>query len=266
MNKKLSKTFTRLQESRAKALMPFLTCGYPDEKRFLQLIDSFVESGADVVEIGFPHSDPLADGPVIQVASQRAIETGFTLKRGFELIRKLSQRHDTPLVIMCYANLLHRHGYRDFVKRAAAAGAAGLIVPDMIVEESKELRRVTGEHGIDYINLVTPATEPQRVRQIARASQGFIYLVSVSGTTGMRNQVSKNLGATVKTIREVSEVPICIGFGVSSPAMAARLSRRVDGVIIGSALINLIEQAKGDGVAATSKFLREVRKKLGESR
>ncbi|MFH2055031.1 MAG: tryptophan synthase subunit alpha [bacterium] len=267
MNKKLNETFARLRGSGAKALMPFLTCGYPDQQRFVRYVDAFVEAGADVIEIGFPHSDPLADGPVIQVASKQAIDKGFTLKRGFELIAELTARHQVPLVIMCYANLIRRHGYGQFIRHATKAGAAGLIVPDMIIEESRELRRLATQHNMDYINLVTPTTAAKRVAQITRVSSGFVYLVSVSGTTGMRNQVSRNLGATVKAIRETSDIPVCVGFGVSSPQMAARMSRQVDGVIIGSALINLIDGAAGgNGIKRVSGFLSQVRKALGEAR
>ncbi len=247
--------------------MPFLTCGYPNESAFLDYIAIFVDSGADVIEIGFPHSDPLADGPVIQVASQQAIAKGFSLARGFEQIAKLTARHNVPLVIMCYANMIHRLGYDKFIRRAAAAGAAGLIVPDMIVEESAALRRAAGKQKLDCINLVTPTTAPPRAAQVAATSSGFLYLVSVAGTTGMRSRVSRNLKDVVRVVRGASKIPICVGFGVSSPAMARRLSTNVDGVIIGSALINMIESnGRGRGRKQVERFLRQTRKQLGESR
>lgn len=247
--------------------MPFLTCGYPDEKRFLEYVDAFVDSGADVIEIGFPHSDPLADGPVIQEASAQAIEKGFTLKNGFTLLKQLTTRHTTPFVIMCYSNLIHRHGYGKFVHQAAAAGASGLIVPDMIVEESAELCKLAEKQGLAFIDLITPTTKADRVTRIAKDSQGFIYLVSVAGTTGMRTRVAHNLATTVSTIRKATKTPVCVGFGVSSPAMAKKMSRNVDGVIIGSALIKLIDSSSaGKGTQQVSTFLRQVRRELGERR
>jgi tryptophan synthase alpha chain len=247
--------------------MPFLTCGYPSEVAFQDYITTFVDSGADVIEIGFPHSDPLADGPIIQVASQKAIAKGFSLARGFDLIARLTARHSVPLVIMCYANMIHRLGYDKFVRRAVAAGVAGLIVPDMIVEESKVLRREASKQKLDCINLVTPTTNSKRAAQVAATSSGFLYLVSVAGTTGMRSKVSHNLLDVVGTVRAASNIPICVGFGVSSPAMARKLSTHVDGVIIGSALINIIESdGSGKGREQVRKFLLQTRKQLGESK
>lgn len=221
--------------------MPFLTAGYPDPLRFPAAIDAICESGADVLEIGFPHSDPLADGPVIQHASHTAIKNGFTLAKGFAAVTQIARRHPLRIVLMCYTNLIHQAGYSAFVKACRESGVSGLIVPDMIFEESAALRALCVRHDLAFINMIAPTTPPARAAAIAASGDGFIYLVSVAGTTGARTRFNSEIEHTAQQLRKATSLPLCIGFGISSPEMAARAAGFSDGVIIGSKVIQLID-------------------------
>ncbi len=239
--------------------MPFLTCGYPSLSRFEEITQGVVAAGADVLEIGFPHSDPLADGPVIQKASHVALEQGFKVTAAFAALQRLSGL-GVPLVVMCYSNVVLRYGLERFISEAASSGVAGLIVPDMIVEESDAARSLCRQHGVDFINLITPTTSSARAKDIVAASSGFIYVVSVTGTTGARTELDPNLPKMVSLLKSQSEIPVCIGFGVSSPEMAAQLSEIADGVIVGSKLLNLIDAAKaGTEQDKAIEFVRQLR-------
>ena len=267
MNDKLIDTFSRLRRDNRKALIPFLTAEYPTPSRFTAAVDAICESGADILEIGFPHSDPLADGPVIQHSSHRSISNGFTVTRGFAAIRAIGSRHPLPIVIMCYSNLIHKAGPVQFVKACRYSGVSGLIVPDMIVEESSELRQLCSRNGIDFINLITPTTPPQRSAAIASAGTGFLYLVSVVGTTGARIQFNKAIRTTVRRLKSHTDLPVCIGFGISSPEMAAEAARCSEGVIIGSKVIQLIDSDdNNDRFPHLRTFLLEVAAQLGDTR
>ena len=264
MNRKLDNTFARLKLSGRKGLMPFITAGYPSRRKFDTAVNVICESGADVLEIGFPHSDPLADGPVIQHSSHVAIARGFTVQKGFAMVRGIVARHSVPVVVMCYSNLILRAGIERFVAQCSDAGVSGLIVPDMIVEEGADLRAMCAQHHIAFINLVTPTTPTERAREIAATGSGFLYLVTVSGTTGARRALDSSVGTLAKRIGKVSSLPVCIGFGISSPEMVAKAARYGDGVIIGSKILQLIDADSQDSSFPTLRsFLKDVREKLG---
>jgi tryptophan synthase alpha chain len=267
MNDKLNKTFVRLRQDNRRALIPFLTAEFPTPARFAAAVDAICESGADILEIGFPHSDPLADGPVIQHSSHRAISGGFTVSRGFAAIRSIASRHTLPIVVMCYANLICKAGPAQFVKSCRDCGVSGLIVPDMTVEESGQLRSLCARSKIAFINLVTPTTPPKRSAAIAASGSGFLYLVSVVGTTGARVRFNSAIKHTVRQLKSQTSLPICIGFGISTPEMAAEAARCSDGVIIGSKVIQLIDADDGDDHFTHLKtFLVEVATRLGDIR
>lgn len=263
MKTTISQAFESCRAERRAALMPFITCGYPTLEQFGSIVATLAKSGADLIEIGFPHSDPLADGPVIQRASHLSLERGFTVERGLAAIREVSEDISQPLVVMCYANLILKAGIERFVRDCALSGVAGLIVPDLILEESAGLRAACSQRGLDLIPLVTPTTPLERAARIASAATGFIYFVSVTGTTGARNSLSGSLAKQVRQLRQISQVPVAVGFGISTPALAAQVAGFSDGVIIGSKVLQLIDEAGSDREFQTiSNFLTEARMKI----
>lgn len=245
-----------------RALIPFFTADFPDRDRFLSAVVTAAAAGADVIEIGFPHSDPLADGPVIQHASHVALAHGFSTASGLALIRELAASISQPLVVMGYINPLLKFGLPRFVRAAARSGVSGLIVPDLITEESPALRRLCREHGLDLIMLVTPATPPARIARIAAAGSGFIYYVSITGVTGAAARYNGHIRRAVGHIRRATDLPVCIGFGINSPAAARQAARHSDGVIIGSRLLQLIDSDHSDTNSNLRQFLLEVRMQL----
>lgn len=261
---RLSDTFDRLRREHRKAMIPFITVGYPDPDRFVAVANIVCNSGADILEVGFPHSDPLADGPVIQQSSHQAIANGFTTNSAFAALKAISLQHQTPIVVMCYSNLILRTGARQFVSKCRASNVAGLIVPDMIIEESTELRVLCERSDIAFVNLVTPVTPPARTVAIARSGSGFLYFVSVTGTTGMRAKLDSSIAPRIRAIRKLTSLPICVGFGISSPELAAQAAEISDGVIIGSRILQLIAQDDGTNeYPSLRSFLTEVRTALG---
>ncbi|HVP07317.1 MAG TPA: tryptophan synthase subunit alpha [Candidatus Acidoferrum sp.] len=264
MSNALSDTFVDLRLTKRKALIPFLTADFPSRRGFAAAVDAVCESGADILEIGFPHSDPLADGPVIQRSSAQAMRNGFTVERAFGEIETFAARISIPIVIMCYSNLIHRAGARAFVNRCSDSGVSGLIVPDMIIEESATLRQFCKERDISFINLVAPTTPRRRARYIAGTGAGFIYLVSVAGTTGARSRFNDGIRNLAKELRQASDLPLCVGFGISSVETAREAAAIGDGVILGSKLIELIESDNGKGrYPRLRSFLRNISKALG---
>ena len=264
MINRLNQKFDRLRSKGSPALVPFITANYPDAERFQQLAAAVCEAGADVLEIGFPHSDPLADGPIIQRSSHTAIVKGFTIDRGFDEISLIARSHPVPVVIMCYTNMILNYGVTRFIDRCVASGTSGLIVPDMIIEESDCLRQSCVESNIAFINLVAPTSPPARVTAISRLSSGFVYLVSVIGTTGPRSHLDGNLKAVVGTIRKASPLPVCTGFGISSPEMAGAAAEFSDGVVIGSKILEIVESDSAQtGYPAVRKFLSEIKANIG---
>jgi tryptophan synthase alpha chain len=263
MKTTISQAFEHCRARRRAALMPFITCGYPTLDDFGPIVAALASSGADLIEIGFPHSDPLADGPVIQRASHLSLERGFTVERGFDAIKNLTATVAQPLIVMCYANLILKAGIDKFVRSCAAAGVAGLIVPDMILEESELLRTACSKRGLDLIPLITPTTPIARARMIAAAATGFIYFVSVTGTTGARSNLNRSLARQVRQIRSIASVPVAVGFGISTPALAAEVATFSEGVIIGSKILQLIDEAGTDREFHNIlDFLTEARMKI----
>jgi len=251
------------QQSRA-ALIPFLTAGYPDNKSFERLVLAVADAGADIIEIGLPFSDPLADGPVIQYSSHQALQRGTTLVGTLETLNKLSSRIDTPLVLMSYYNPIRSFGLERFVRTAVRSGLSGLIIPDMIIEESHQFEHLASEGNLDLIHLLAPTSDARRTAAILGRSCGFVYLVSVTGVTGSRISLPGYLRGWVRSVKTQTDLPVCVGFGISTPELAARVGQFADGVIIGSAIINLIRKTNGraQAIISCSRFIRKVRKVL----
>ncbi len=241
----IAQTFASCAAKKRKALIPFLTSGYPDQKLFRRALDQFVLSGADIIEVGIPFSDPLADGPVIQQASQQALTAGVTIDRTLQSLRAANSSIPVPLVLMSYYNPIRAYGLSRFAERAYRAGVSGLIVPDLIWEEASEVEQVCRDHHLDLIHLVARTSPPARRKQIIRRSRGFVYLVSVTGVTGTQQTFSRGLTRWIGKVKQESPLPVCVGFGISTPAQARELSRAADGVIIGSAIINIVRRTNG---------------------
>ena len=229
-----------------------------------ELAKAAVDGGADIVELGFPFSDPLADGPVIQRADVRALAAGTSLTRVLEMVASLRARVRLPLVLMTYYNPVFAFGLKAFARTAADAGVDGLIVPDLPHEEADPLRAEAEPAGLDMIHMVAPTSTPARVKTIARLSRGFIYLVSVLGVTGERKEMPPELEAQIRTLRLVTTKPVCVGFGVSTPAHVAAVGRLADGVAVGSAIVRTIEQHAGTPalVEEVGKFIASLKEPL----
>ena len=228
---------------RRAALMPYLMGGFPDLGASRAVGEACIEAGADLLELGMPFSDPLADGPVIQEAAQRALAAGATTLGVLEVCRALGDR--VPVVLMAYANVVLQHGGTAFAARAAAAGAAGLIVPDLPHDEAGELRAACDEAGLALVPLVAPTTPDERLAAIGADARGFVYTVSLAGTTGERAELPPELGAQVERVRAVSSAPVAVGFGIADGAQARAVGDIADGVIVGSRLV----RAAGEGGA-----------------
>jgi tryptophan synthase alpha chain len=246
-------------EGRA-ALMPYMMAGYPDREASLAVAEAYVDSGADLIELGVPFSDPLADGPTIHAAATRALEAGSTLSSALEVCRSVADR--VPVVLMAYTNMVLAHGgAAGFARLAVAAGAAGAIVPDLPLEEAEEVREELSAAGLALVPLVAPTTPPERRARICAAAQGFVYVVSTVGTTGERAEVPAALAELVAATKADSGVPVAVGFGIGTPEQAAEVGRIADGVIVGSRLV----RAAGEGDSpvasadAVASFLSEAR-------
>jgi tryptophan synthase alpha chain len=239
---RIADTFARLRGEGRAALMPYLTVGFPERESTLDLVPALEAAGASLFELGMPFSDPLADGATIQRATQRALENGVNLAYCIETVAALRARGvAAPLLLMGYYNPLLRYGVARACADLAAAGGDGWIIPDMPPEESAELHAAAAAHGLDLIMFVAPTTPDKRIAEIAAQASGFIYVVSLTGVTGARSSLSANLGAVLERVRRVSDLPLVVGFGISSAAHVAEVSRIADGAIVGSALIARLE-------------------------
>jgi len=239
-------TFARLRADGGRALVAYLTAGDPDLDTTRRLVEEAARRGADLIELGLPFSDPLADGPTIQRAGARALAGGVSLRTLLPMVADLRGRLATPLCLMTYANPLYRYGLDAAARDVARSGFAGLIVPDLPPEESDPLARAAAREGLDLVLLASPTSGPARLRRIARQSRGFVYLVPVTGITGERTALPPDLVALVRDLRAVTTKPICVGFGISTPAQVAEVVRYADGAIVGSAIVRLVEAHQGD--------------------
>lgn len=241
-----------------KAFIPFLTCGDPDLETTEKLIGAIAEAGADLIELGIPFSDPTAEGPVIQDANLRALSVGTTTDKIFDMVRRVRQTVSIPMVFMTYANVIFSYGADRFLKTAAEIGMNGIIVPDVPFEEKQEFEPLCQKYGLAQISMIAP-TSHDRIRAIAEQANGFLYCVSSLGVTGTRTAITTDIGAMVKLVKEVKDIPCAVGFGISTPEQAERMCRQADGAIVGSAIVKLIAQYGRDSVQPVADYVRTMK-------
>jgi tryptophan synthase alpha chain len=259
---RITATFETLHKTGRTALMPYLTMGYPQLESALRLVPVLIEAGADLIELGAPFSDPLADGATIQAAAQQALANGMTLSLCLEQAAALRHRGiEVPFMLMGYYNPIFQMGLDRFAQRAITAGIDGLIVPDLPPEEAGDLHSVLHAQGIDLINLLAPTSDDERVRLVTAQTSGFAYLVSLTGVTGARDHLPADLESFVARTRSTTDLPLAVGFGISTPAQAAQVARIADGVIVGSALIKAIGDSD-EPVAAARAFIASLREEM----
>lgn len=242
---RIADTFKRLQGEGKKALVTFITAGDPDLETTGRLIPLLANAGADIIELGVPFSDPMADGPTIQLASERALAAGTTLEGMLALVKKVRTGTQVPIVLMGYYNPILQYGPERFVQDAAQAGVDGVLLVDLPPEEAEEFRKVADAAGITTIFLLTPTSDDARLKRVFSMGSGFLYYVSVTGVTGARQMVEVSVAERVAAIRKQTRLPVVVGFGVSTPEQAAQISACADGVVVGSALVRLFEQYSG---------------------
>ncbi len=254
----IASAFTAADGSRKKAFIPFITCGDPTVEVTEEAIVAMAAAGADLIEIGIPFSDPTAEGPVIQQANIRALAGGVTTDDAFELVRRLRQRGvELPLVFMTYSNVLFSYGLERFAAAAAAAGANGVILPDVPHEEKPEFAEPLAACGLELVSLIAP-TSHERTREIASDAAGFVYCVSSLGVTGVRTDITTDIAGMVELVREATDVPCAVGFGISTPEQAANMASKSDGAIVGSAIVKILAEHGKDAVPYVADYVRKM--------
>ena len=253
MNKRIAEAFAN-----GKAFIPFLTCGDPSLEVTEQLIYAMEEAGADLIELGIPFSDPTAEGPVIQAANVRALSGGVTTDKIFDMVKRLRQITKSPMVFMTYANVVVSYGTERFIQKAASLGMDGLILPDVPFEEKEEFDSVCKKYGLDLVSLIAP-TSHERITQIAKEAEGFVYCVSSLGVTGMRSAITTDIGAMVQLVKAAKDIPCAVGFGISTPEQAAAMAAKSDGAIVGSAIVKLCGQYKEACVPYVKEYVKSMK-------
>ena len=251
---------SRIREAFAdgKAFIPFITCGDPDLETTRRIVEAAAAAGADLIELGIPFSDPTAEGPVIQGANLRALNAGTTTDKVFDLVSQIRQNVTVPMVFMTYANVVYSYGTERFCKRAQEVGMDGMILPDVPFEEKADFDPVCQAHGLDLISMIAPTSE-NRIAMIAKEASGFIYLVSSLGVTGVRSSITTDIGAMVKIVRENTDVPCAVGFGISTPEQAKRMADLSDGAIVGSAIVRLIAEHGSDAPERVYQYVKSMK-------
>jgi tryptophan synthase alpha chain len=247
-----------------KAFIPFITCGDPDLETTAKIVRVMANSGASLIELGIPFSDPTAEGPTIQGANLRALTGGVTTDKIFDLVRDLRQDVSVPMVFMTYANVVFSYGADKFISTCKEIGIDGLILPDLPFEEKEEFQPLCDQYGVDLISLIAPTSE-NRIAMIASQAQGFIYVVSSLGVTGVRSEITTDVASIVKIIRENTQIPCAVGFGISTPEQARKMASLSDGAIVGSAIIKIIEKSGADAVENVSQYVKSMVDAVKES-
>ena len=246
---------------KGKAFIPFITCGDPDLATTAEAVRQAAANGADLIELGIPFSDPTAEGPVIQGANVRALAGGVTTDKIFAFVEEIRRDVTVPMVFMTYANVVYSYGSERFLSACRRIGIDGIILPDLPFEEKEEFLDVCRANGVDLISLIAPTSE-NRIAMIAKEADGFLYLVSSLGVTGVRSEITTDLNAIVRVIRENTKVPCAIGFGISTPGQAAEMAKIADGVIVGSAIIKILEAKGKDAPAEIGAYVRSMKEAI----
>ena len=254
---------SRIQNAFAegKAFIPFITAGDPSLAKTEEFILEMERAGADLIEIGIPFSDPIAEGVVIQEADIRSLAAGTTTDKVFDMVLDLRKKTEIPLVFMTYVNPVFHYGYEKFFSRCQEAGIDGIIIPDLPFEEKGELDDIAAAHGVDLISMIAP-TSKQRIRDIAREAKGFLYVVSSMGVTGTREEIRTDLGEILKEIRKVTDLPAAVGFGINTPEQAAEIAAVADGVIVGSAIVKLAARYGGHAAPHMGMYVRKMKESI----
>ncbi|MEX2531341.1 MAG: tryptophan synthase subunit alpha [Gemmatimonadota bacterium] len=256
---RIAEAFQKRKAKGQAALVPYICAGYPTAEDSLELMRAAADAGADLIELGIPFSDPLADGPTIQKASFRAIESGMTIAKTFEILRCFREEWDTPVVLFTYLNPVHHFGMDRFVAEARKNGADGLLLTDLPAGNDPEMEAAVASGGLALIRLVAPTTPAERIPRILEGASGFVYYISRTGVTGARAELREELGREIEALRSRIPLPLAVGFGISSPEQARLVAGFADGVVVGSALVDRVEKG---GVAAGGAFLRELRRHM----
>ena len=247
--------------SHGKAFIAFITCGDPDLGTTAECVRAAVDGGADLIELGIPFSDPTAEGPVIQSANARALADGVTTDNIFAMVKELRRDVSVPMVFMTYANVVYSYGIERFCDRCVEAGIDGMILPDVPFEEKEEFAPACRERGLSFISLIAPTSE-NRVAMIAREAEGFLYIVSSMGVTGVRSEITTDIGAMVELVRKSTSIPCAVGFGISTPEQAAKMAGLSDGAIVGSAIVRLIHESGPDAPNAVREYVSSMTRGL----
>lgn len=258
MNNRIHRAFEN-----GKAFIPFLTCGDPDLETTEKLVYAMEEAGADLIELGIPFSDPTAEGPVIQEANVRALSGGVTTDRIFDMVIRIRLKSDIPLVFMTYANVVFSYGTERFIAHAAEIGMDGLILPDVPFEEKEEFDEVCRRYGLDLISLIAP-TSNDRILEIARNAEGFVYCVSSLGVTGVRSRITTDISAMVRLVKQAKDIPCAVGFGISTPEQAHEMAQKSDGAIVGSAIVRLCASYGRDCVPYVKEYVKSMKDAVRE--
>lgn len=248
---------------KGKAFIPFITCGDPDLETTGKIVHEAVKNGADLIELGIPFSDPTAEGPVIQGANIRALAGGVTTDKIFDFVRDLRRDITIPLVFMTYANVVFSYGAEKFISACSEIGIDGIILPDLPFEEKNEFQPICRKYGVDLISLIAP-TSRERIAMIAGEAEGFLYIVSSLGVTGTRSEITTDLASIVKVVRENTDIPCAIGFGISTPEQARKMAAVSDGAIVGSAIIKLIEKHGKSAVELVGEYVKKMKEAVTE--
>lgn len=248
---------------KGKAFIPFITAGDPSLEKTKEFILEMERAGADLIEVGIPFSDPIAEGIVIQEADIRALAAGTTTDKIFDMVRELREETQIPLVFMTYLNPVFHYGYEKFFSRCQEVGVDGIIIPDLPFEEKGELEEIAAAKGVDVISMIAPTSE-ERIQNIAKNARGFIYVVSSMGVTGMRSEIKTDLNALLSSIKKATDVPACVGFGIHSPEQAAEVARVADGVIVGSAIVKMAEQYGGHAAPHMGAYVHKMKMSLSD--
>lgn len=247
-----------------KAFIPFITGGDPSLKVTQELLVAMQESGADLIEIGIPFSDPIAEGPVIQEADERALRGGCTTDKLFDAVKEVRDQIHVPLVFMTYINAIYTYGRERFMKRCVECGMAGVIVPDMPYEEKGELADICREYGIELVSLIAPTSE-ERIQMIAKEAEGFLYCVSSLGVTGVRSEITTNIKEMIDKVREVTDIPCAVGFGISTPQQAKEMAAASDGAIVGSAIVRIVAEHGEECVPYVAEYVKSMKEAVMEA-
>jgi tryptophan synthase alpha chain len=265
---RIKEKFKELAAKKEKALIAYIMVGYPNENSTIAAVKGLIKGGADIIELGFPFSDPLADGPVIQNASMVSLEAGTKINKFFNIVKKIRKETDIPLVLMTYTNIVYHMGYPKFIAKSKRAGIDGFILPDMSIEESKEYIK-SAKNKIDTIFLISPNTTQLRIKKISNASVGFLYLVAVYGTTGIKKKIQNYTLKAIKDVKKITEgkIPVGVGFGVSTPDDVRRyIKAGADAVIVGSAFLELIQNSPQNKIESRIELFTKTLKNQTKSR